>query len=343
MFSFPSRGARHGLKLSGKLNRIEEQERQLMERFSGKVHRDTATEVFKGWIEVDTEKKGLKKKKKNSEAPLGPTETLSPDSEKLAALLDQSDYVVRYKSKKKKKRHRALDLDLANSLGGLKTSASDSPEATNAERKLRSLNEKSTPIGKKGKKSSRKKRQKASDAGYVISEDIEIGEPIDVTDSAQVGAETEEEPKSKKKKQQKKVKCDAEAPVECTKKSKKRKRKVKEEVIQPDSDDYSANSSSDLEVKEHRLAKQIKLEMEKHPNKKFKVVAENLTPFQSKQLTRAGIKLVEKKHFDPKAHKKEVKEFDKIARKLEKAISFDEPDSSIVIEKKKKKKKKQHL
>lgn len=39
------RGARHGLKLSGKLNRIEEQERQLLEKYSNSFSSETATEV----------------------------------------------------------------------------------------------------------------------------------------------------------------------------------------------------------------------------------------------------------------------------------------------------------
>lgn len=320
------------------MNRIEEQERQLLVKYSGKIDRDSAQEVFKDWIEVDTVKKIEKKlKKKKIDSPLQSTETLSPDSEKLATLLNQCDYVVKYKSKKKKKRHRALDEDLANSLNGLQTI---SPIEEKSETKLNCINENSIPIRKKDKKMKKKKKRKAieHDDGYLVNDDIEIDEPIDQTDSIKV-VEITKKKKNKLKKKIRKLKNTEESF------GKSKKRKIKKKVTLSDSDCLSANDSSDTEIKEHRLTKQIKMEMEKHPNKKFKVIAENLTPFQSKQLVKAGLKVVEKKEFNPRLHKKEKKEFNKIANLLENAMNFDEVDSVSVTEEKikkiNKKKKKQ--
>lgn len=42
---FLCRGARHGLSLGGKLSRIEEQERQLLEKHSNSFNSATATDV----------------------------------------------------------------------------------------------------------------------------------------------------------------------------------------------------------------------------------------------------------------------------------------------------------
>lgn len=41
-----NRGARHGLSLGGKLTRIEEQERQLLDKYAKTFSTDNATKVF---------------------------------------------------------------------------------------------------------------------------------------------------------------------------------------------------------------------------------------------------------------------------------------------------------
>lgn len=172
------RGARHGLSLSGKLNRIEEQERQLLEKYSHNFDSNVAQEVFKDWVEVDTDKK--KKRKVKPAIPCEPTVT-SPDSEKLATLLNESDYVVKYKSKKKKRRHKALDEDLATSLSKC-LSTSHTLTGESDDNKLHGILNTSTVIKKKGtkkvekKKSKKKKRKPMIDDGIVLDEDVEITE-----------------------------------------------------------------------------------------------------------------------------------------------------------------------
>lgn len=175
------RGARHGLSLSGKLNRIEEQERQLIEKYSNNFDTNAAQEMFKDWVTVDTHKK--KKKPKIKTATTNEITVTSPDSEKLADLLNQSDYVVKYKSKKKKRRHKALDEELATSLSLClnTTNISDATQTTESDNKLHGILQSSSVIKKKSakkveKKIIKKKRKTKIDLGIIPDEDIEIDE-----------------------------------------------------------------------------------------------------------------------------------------------------------------------
>lgn len=167
--------------MSGKLNRIEEQERQLLEKYSNNLDTNAAQEMFKDWVAVDTRKK--KKKPKIKTASSTEVTATSPDSEKLAELLNQSDYVVKYKSKKKKRRHKALDEALATSLSLClnTTQISDATPPTNFDDKLHGILQSSSVIKKKStksveKKKSKKKRKTKIDHGIIPDEDIEITE-----------------------------------------------------------------------------------------------------------------------------------------------------------------------
>lgn len=181
------RGARHGLSLSGKLNRIEEQERQLLGKYSNNFDSNAAQEVFKDWVKVDTRKK---KKHKIKTAATHEIAVTSPDSEKLATLLNHNDYVVKYQSKKKKRKHKAIDEDLATSLSKClsTTQSSDATQTTKSDEKLRGVLESSSVIKKKSKgkvkveKSKNKKKRKPKiDVGFTVDEDVEFTEVDGIT------------------------------------------------------------------------------------------------------------------------------------------------------------------
>lgn len=262
------------------------------------------------------------------------TDVISPDSEKLATLLNQNDYVVKYKSKKKKKRQKAMYEDLALSLSNLNTHNPESPQKSKCDRKLHVIQDVCTAIKKKEKalrKRKRRRNRSETETG-LIDGDIELIEN-NATESSEVEKYLK---KSKAKKIIEKAIAIKSLVVEKT--SKKRKRKDDTPLL--DLSDNSFSSDCDEKFKESRLAKQIKLEMDKQPKKKFKVVVENITPFQSKHLLRAGINFVEKKQSDPKKIRQEHFEFENIATKLAASMSFDETDNGPIKKKKKKKKSK---
>lgn len=171
-----NRGARHGLSLNGKLNRIEEQERQLLAKYTNNFDISAAQEGFKDWIQVGASKK------KAVKAPTVTDHTAtSPDTEKLAALLDESDYVVKYKSRKKKRRHKAIDEDLATTLSKCLTTKASIDD------KLHGINAVSSVIKKKKsqkdgveKVKKKKNRKRKTDLGMLLDEDVEFNEVEDL-------------------------------------------------------------------------------------------------------------------------------------------------------------------
>lgn len=121
-FIFIFRGARHGLKLSGKLSRIEAQEQQIL---TNSLNSKTARDTFNEWYTV----KKNKKHKKSKEEKLNSMQQdiMVPDSiefEQLEALVDQGDYIIKNKSKKKKKKQRQMEEDLSKSMKSLQTETS---------------------------------------------------------------------------------------------------------------------------------------------------------------------------------------------------------------------------
>lgn len=74
---------------------------------------------------------------------------------------------------------------------------------------------------------------------------------------------------------------------------------------------------------EDSLAHQIGEVMKKHPNKKFKVVSEQLTKHQKKSLLKSGLRVdlkSKKKKKDKKKKLKERAQFEKISKQLEKSL-----------------------
>lgn len=118
------RGARHGLTLSGKLSRIVAQEKQLLNE--NVINTENAQNIFQTWIQV--KKKKHKKEKSGSDTECTNLSSKAidttnvKDSNHLDGLISQGDYQMDGNSKKKKKKQRVRDEDLAKSLSQLSTS-----------------------------------------------------------------------------------------------------------------------------------------------------------------------------------------------------------------------------
>lgn len=287
-------------------------------------------QIFKDWVKVDTKKK---KKQRGKVPPTPVIEGVNDpmDPLKLNGLISNEDYAPRgHKSKKKKRQHRELDQELATTLSSLNTSncpsiSNDSP----IDNKLRGVQSNSTTIKKKKKKRSRVNHTDEADIpddGWVPLPELDEYDDIDDAQTA----------KSKYlKKSKSKVGCDEKSMQSHTskmvsevkikgltskteEKSKKRKREI--EVAPDYSDD------DDIELNHGKLAQQIENEIQKRPNKKIKVVIENITAFQSKHLAKAGIEFVERKNDDPAKMKKESRQFERIARKLRSSLSLEDTE-----------------
>lgn len=270
-------------------------------------------QVFKDWVQVDAKKKKKRKTKIDSiETPPTPnlhniTDPL--DILKQNGLINQEDYVIKSKSKKKKRQHRAIDEGLASTLSTLKASSdgsaiNESESTSRTDEKLRGVHSDSTVIKKKkSKKSKKNKRDSEQDEGIV-----DEGVPIDKT--AQF---------------KKKTASDVAEAATSDKKSKKRKREP-EPVISYSDDDID----DDLELKHGQMFNQIQSEIKSKTqslgNKKFRVVIQNMTQFQSNHLKKSGIPFVERKDTNPEKLKKERRAFARIALKMRTSLSLDDDE-----------------
>lgn len=93
---------------------------------------ETAQDTFNDWYSVKKSKKH-KKRNKGKSAKANQTQSnentntmdtaspSTPDSTRLEALVETGDYVIKNKSKKKKKTHRRIDEDLSKSMNSLQT------------------------------------------------------------------------------------------------------------------------------------------------------------------------------------------------------------------------------
>lgn len=272
----------------------------------------------------DSKKKQRKQKNNKNLPPTPSVEGLNDPSDplKLIGLINEDDYKGRKKSKKSSRRQKRELEQLAETLGNLNASSTTTTislrEVSPIDSKLRGIHSNSTVIKKKKKSKNAKRRQREME---------HIGTPADedvVLDTSQAIEESNEIRSQYLKSSSTKI-CEGND-VESTKeikvkrpkdKSKKRKREV--EVIPELSDD------DDIDLKHGTLAEQITNEIKKRPNKKIKVVVENITPFQSKHLAKAGITFVEKKEKGNGAQKKkEQRMFAKIAKKMKKSMSLEE-------------------
>ncbi|XP_055843503.1 G patch domain-containing protein 4 [Episyrphus balteatus] len=206
------KGARHGLKLSGKLARIEQQEKEMLL----KMQTNPIEEIPDSWTVVKSKKKKNKKKSEEEEKASVPEE----DS-KLNSLLFTTEYCI--KSKKKRKEQKKTEEKLSNSL------VSVSLEKENDDETLLALSENSKAIKKLKKEKKLKKKNKKNLNNDSYREQKET-EPIEIEEAspAQEDVETNESIEVPLKKKHKKCKhgIDKDA-KEAHKKAKKIKKNLK--------------------------------------------------------------------------------------------------------------------
>lgn len=86
---------------------------------------------------------------------------------------------------------------------------------------------------------------------------------------------------------------------------------------------YSSGESDSQDEQKDPLVKKIAEVMKKYPNRKFKVIAEELTPLQKKHLQKSGLKIKLKSKKDDKRKKlKELAQIKKISRDIEKSMKI---------------------
>lgn len=240
------RGARHGLSLIGKLNRIEAQEKQLMAKNS--INTETAQDIFKDWIEVKK-----KKHKKVNKEDCGKIN--SNEEEYCTHLIDQDDYKIKYNSKKKKRQERERDEDLAKSFSNLRA---DDPSNQNFH--FYGVQNTSKAI-KKETRSKKKKNKKIRIDVNEINRDENDGQTT---------------------------------PEECGMARKNAERN-----------------------RTDALVKKLNDIVHENPDRKIKVIHEDLTPFQIKRLLKAGFLVKTKlKKRDKRKEHKERAQLDKINKTL---------------------------
>lgn len=206
------------------------------------------------------------------------------DANKLADLINQEDYQFKAMSKKKKKQQRERDEDLANLLSHLTTS-NNVVDAHSA--KFCSVHSSSKAI-KKVKHQSKKHRSRKNN------------EKLKSMNKDKNSNAKEFERNNGKNS----FKC---YQVNCSSSDDSKK-----DVIDNDDDGET-----------DPLVFQIKNIMNEYPNKKFKVQAEKLTPFQKKQLKKSGlrIELKSQKHKNNKRFKERV-QVKKIIKKIEQSMDL---------------------
>ncbi|KAL7051116.1 hypothetical protein ACKWTF_004336 [Chironomus riparius] len=157
-FRTAHKGARHGLKLSGKLQRIAEQEKVLLEKM--KTNR---SEVFKQPSETSTSTKARKRGLDLNSSK----DDSSDDEKKLPINLDRNIAV----SKTKKKKERKTVNELADQILSFALDKSQSQESIQTSTKNQSIVHQDTPI-KKRKKELRSSKKESNDLNKIV-EDIE--------------------------------------------------------------------------------------------------------------------------------------------------------------------------
>lgn len=133
------KGARHGLKLSGKLARIEQQEKELLLKMQTKSEENSDS-----WTVVKNKKKNKKSK---------PDADTEPEQDpKLNDLLFTNEYCI--KSKKKRKEKKKTEEELSKSLDAISFEKENNQNET-----LHALSENSKSIKKRKKEKKTQKNQ----------------------------------------------------------------------------------------------------------------------------------------------------------------------------------------
>jgi len=128
------KGARHGLKLTGKLQRIQEQEQALLEKYSKMNDVPKSTMVSNEWIEVTNKKKKSKKDKDKDSCNKMNEENCEKMNEddnvnSIEKHLHLTEYI--HKSKKKKKKEKKVDEEISNSFEYVKIGQNQKKQRSN--------------------------------------------------------------------------------------------------------------------------------------------------------------------------------------------------------------------
>lgn len=241
------KGARHGLNLSGKLQRIAEQEKLLLEKMKNTVNKH---EVFR--------EPSSKKHKKNPLAELNSSKDESDDN--FLPVDTESDYILK-PSKKRKKRDRQTELQLVTQISTIGLEQVEAEEES--ERPTEHEDEPQrdgTPLRKK------KKSKRAADKLQIIEE-----------------SDQQETPKrNKKKKGKRKLDEDDETMADdrnlktpVSKKSKKVK--LNDSYEASDDDDYDVADKINAEQEEARMASKGKKKKSRKSEKQKQMKSEKKT------------------------------------------------------------------
>lgn len=274
--------------MSGKLSRIEAQEKQLLA--ANVLNTETATNIFQNWVQVKKKRKNrdqkTEKQSLNAEvsSDIIKCSTSSPDSDKLIGLIDENDYQIKCASKKKKRQQRHRDEDLAKSLSQL--SANDAASTSRASN-FDAVQNSSKAIKKEKRTKKKHRRRPCAMEAEAINETTD-----DELNRAKFRAKS--------------------------KKSIRNGGQIGNSLF-----DASSSDCEGKEMPEDPLVQQIASVMKRYPTKKFKVIAEELTPFQKKHLRKSGLRIeLKSKKRDKKKQIKERVQLEKISKKIEQSMVF---------------------
>lgn len=210
------KGARHGLKLSGKLARIEQQEKELLL----KMQTNPPEEIPDTWTLVKRKNKKNKEKSKEIDHP----PPVEEDDAKLNSLLFTTEYSI--KSKKKRKEKKKTEEELSTSLGSVSLEKENNDDET-----LLALSENSKAIKKLKKKDKKSKKNKSHSLNESYRETNEIEDESSPIEEASIIDESIEVPLKKKNKKCKHgIDKDAKEAHKKAKKLKKNLRNITEDL-----------------------------------------------------------------------------------------------------------------
>lgn len=314
-----------------------------------------------GWIFVKKHKKHKRNKaheegnampstssELKSKVLLNLTQSLT-DSEKVAALLSQDDYTIKYNSKKKKKEHRRRDKDLAEKLSNLTTESATTSESMRitiksgeikpsgrifiAKDRLHQLEESSKKIKKDRNRSHVTKEKKHSRSAF---------DSVPSTSYNNTAEHSNKNPEKCKKKhvnkkldhQQKTTEQIIRQRLEnlSTRIEKFRKRAAEDDIEESDdfSSDEEEDDDGDKKKDSDKWIDKIKDLAKENPSGETIVLkSSKLTPFMSKRLRKAGIDVkVEHSKQSKKQTTKEQIRMNEITNKLAGSMSLSDDSES---------------
>ncbi|KAG4069958.1 hypothetical protein HA402_015182 [Bradysia odoriphaga] len=282
------KGARHGLKLSGKLNRIEKQEQELVEKLRSSTLEDSS-QVFKDYANSKSRqnKKKLKrlneKKSKKSRKSSNKSETITAaDDSPVPCTTDTVDL-----------NERQEDGNVKNSKKSKKGS-SDEPQSSRKKSRKNKLS-----IEKPDKRSKRKHKKKLKQ----LSKEMRV-------------------PDSREEFLKKMAIEELSISFESTKMSKKNRRNSDLDSLHSYRCNDDESQSDDDNQVEQNISSQLSKKLSKIKNKKQKVIVEDLTEFQIEHLRNAQVPFVEVKQCSRSKQRKNNAKFNKLADNLVNKMSI---------------------